>query len=93
MSGAIAAEAAERLRALPDALGGALHGRRRRAREARCRRLIGGSAAGVRRGQPDQRADRGADLADDLPDDAQDRFREHPRRAASGRRGSSSRCS
>ena len=58
------------LRALPDALGRALHRRRHRARPARCRRLPGARRRDGRAGQP---AGRRAGLADDRADAAEDR--------------------
>ena len=70
------AAAAGRLRALPVALGGALHGGGRPARKAAARAVTAPARARVRRGKPDQRPDRGPHLAHDLPDDAEDRLRE-----------------
>ncbi len=91
--GAAAGQAAEPLRALSDALGGALHGGGRAARQAPAGLHGRAARPGVRPQQPDQPAHRGAHLADDLPDDAQDRLLEHPRRRASARAASWSRCS
>ena len=73
-----------RLRALPDGVGGPVHGRGRDPGPVSAQPDRGPARAGVRIGEPDQRAHRGADLADDRPDDDEDRL--HVRWSASTRR-------
>ena len=82
-------EAAERLRALPDALGALCMSS---ALSRAYRPGLMAAPPGVRRGQPDQRADRGAHLADDHADDDEGRLRLDPRRRPPAAR-LSSRCS
>ena len=83
----------ERVRAIPDRVGRAVHGRRRPPGPHSAGIDREPAGAGVRGGEPDQRPHRRADLADDRADDDEDRLLVTGRGRPASRRGCWSRCS